>query len=112
LEQITYYGSLAVAVLIILFGLYLGFRSFRVGRKGEYSTTRNLKSSLLFSAFIAFTTLGFMLIVMITDRTRISDYLAAFLILELIFGAVIFLGAFISQWLWMKFRTYLSHGKK
>jgi hypothetical protein len=53
-----------------------------------------------------------MLIVMITDRTRISDYLAAFLILELIFGAVIFLGAFISQWLWMKFRTYLSHGKK
>ena len=112
MDQVVYYPSLIIESIIIVIGFYFGFLAVRTGRQGDYSNARNAKTSLLFSICLVLISLGFMLIVMTTDRTQISEYLAAFLILELIFGAVIFLGAFIAQWLWMKFRVLFFTKKK
>lgn len=112
MDQVVYYASLIIESIIIVIGFYFGFLAVRAGRQGDYSNARNTKTSLLFSICLALISLGFMLIVMTTDRTQISEYLGAFLILELIFGAVFFLGAFIAQWLWMKFRLLVIQKKK
>lgn len=112
MQPTIYYGSLIIEAIIILAGFYFAYLAIKAGRKDAYSHSRNARVSLLFSICIVLISLGFMLIVMTTDRTQIGEYLGAFLILELIFGAVIFLGLFISQWLWMKFRIILFPKKK
>jgi hypothetical protein len=112
MESALYYGSLVIEAIIIVIGFYFGLLAVRASRQGEYTNARNVRFSLLFSICIVLISLGFMLIVMTMDRTQISDYLGAFLILELIFGSVLFLGFFITQWLWMKFRTQIFQKKK
>jgi glucan phosphoethanolaminetransferase (alkaline phosphatase superfamily) len=112
MDQAVYYGSLIIESIIVVIGFYFGLLAVRAGRQSGYSNARNAKASLLFSICIVLISLGFMLMVMTTDRTQISEYLGAFLILELIFGAVFFLGCFISQWLWMNFRVLFFHKKK
>jgi hypothetical protein len=97
--DLAYYGSLAVEIALILIGFYFGYLSFKARRAAEYPAGGNAKASLLFAICLMLVTLGFMLIIMTTDGTQISDYLAMFIMLELLFGFLVFLFAFIGQWI-------------
>lgn len=102
MEQLSFYAALIVEISLILLGLYFGYRSFKTNREGEYSGRRGARSALLFAVGLMLVTLGFSLIVMTTDRTRIDEYLAALIILEMIFGLIVFLVYFSGQFILTK----------
>jgi hypothetical protein len=110
-SEFGFYFAIVIDVLIIVFGLYFGYRSFKTNLEGEYSGRRGAKSALLFSIGLVLVTLGFSLIVMTTDRTQIGEYMAALIMLEMLFGLVVFVIYFSSQFLLTKVMNLFRRNK-
>jgi len=91
MDQISFYGAIGLEIVLILLGLYYGYRSFKTNLTGEYSGRRGAKSALQFSIGLVLVTMGFALIIMTTDRTQVGEYLAALILLEMIFGLLVFI---------------------
>lgn len=84
-----------IEAALILAGFYFGYRGFKTVRLPELSVKQAAKSAFLFTVFLVFGSLGFMLIIMTSDGTLIGEYLLALVMIWSLVGAVMFIFFFV-----------------